>query len=133
MDEDRFDAKYRSIPKDQMDLPVTFSIDGRKLRLRELLDRDEPDFLWPEQLSERQLQDLTADRVAAQEEFLIGMLGVGEIDKDRAIAAIADPASDVGRALLDVEGRTIARVLRRASTEKGWPLPDRATRRNGHG
>jgi hypothetical protein len=98
------------IPKEQWDLPATYSADGSQmLPLRELTD---PNIaaLSLSQLTQEQRAELVARRIELQSEFKVVMIGAGMIDKKRAVAEVK-AQSDVGCILIEVEQRVLNNLM----------------------
>jgi hypothetical protein len=79
------------------------------------------------QLSPEQQAELTAARIQHQPKFQVGMVGVGVVDKERAIAEVK-ARSDVGRTLIEIENRAL-RMLIEKGRESVRPKPARKRRR----
>ena len=98
---------------EQYDLPVTFDQSGKTVTLEEMLQMGSL-ALSLSSLTPKQLVELTTLRIAAQPKFEVMMVGAGLVDKARALQEVA-AQTDVGRLLVEVEQRTIQRVLKRAT------------------
>jgi hypothetical protein len=90
-------------------LPVGFAADGREITLREVQQTHAPLPRFGE-LSPAQQMELTARRITRDPEFDTAMIGVGVIEPTRAAAEVRE-RSEIGLALIDVEGRLIDRLL----------------------
>jgi len=101
------------IPRAQWDLPVGFAADGREITLREVQKTHAPLPKFGD-LSPAQQMELTVRRIERDPEFDTAMIGVGVIDPTRAVAEVRE-RSEVGRALIDVEGRLIDRLVAEVS------------------
>jgi hypothetical protein len=105
-------AKIADILQEQYDLPVTFDVSGKVLTLKQLLQAGSC-ALSLSSLEHEKLVELTSQRIAAQPDFEIAMVGAGLVNKARALKEIA-AQTDVGRLLVEIEQRVIQRVLNRA-------------------
>ncbi|HJQ23829.1 MAG TPA: hypothetical protein VKA60_07915 [Blastocatellia bacterium] len=91
-------------------MPASFCADGMQLAsLRDVVDPQVPTLTLNE-LSPEQRADLVANRIAAQKDFRIYMLGAGIIDKERAITEVKSQ-SKIGRALMEIEQRVINHLV----------------------
>ena len=66
-----------------------------------------------EELTDAQQAELTVERIRKQKSFKIAMVGVGVVDKRRAIKELK-AGSDTGRALVEIEKRMLKRILAKA-------------------
>ena len=116
-------AKSASLPASpvvsdkQWDMPASFCADGMQLAsLRDVVDPQVPTLTLNE-LSPEQRADLVANRIAAQKDFRIFMLGAGIIDKERAITEVK-AQSKIGRALMEIEQRVINHLVDNVTKEQ---------------
>ena len=106
--------RVAGITSDQWDLPAGFCMDNERIAtLRDLVDPNVPT-KSPSELTEEQRSELVARRIEMQPKFEIGMLGVGVIDKTRAIAEVR-ARSKIGRILTEIEQRVINDLASRAT------------------
>jgi hypothetical protein len=110
-------ARIAEIPREQWDLPATYSADGdHMLPLRDLTDPNTA-ALSLSQLTPNQRAELVAKRIELQPEFEIVMIGAGIIDKNRAVAEVK-AQSDVGRILIEVEQRVLNNLMDQITIER---------------
>jgi len=100
------------IPDDQWDLPVSFNTAGELVTLREYAHPRTPVFS-PAQLSGEQRARVTAERIARKPHFEVGMLGVGILNKERAVVEVRGQ-SVAGKVLIEIEFRLIQNLMRQA-------------------
>lgn len=93
------------IPAKQWKLAAGFHVDGRLASLRDVMNPAVATVDGPA-LSSEQRVTLTVHRLQSQAKFRLGVLGVGIVDKDRAITEVRDGTS-LGLALVAVEHRAI--------------------------
>jgi hypothetical protein len=101
-------AKTR-IPKDQMDLPVTFDCAGKPLTLRQMMNGQAPAASLAELTADKKAE-LTATRIEAQPKFEIAIIGGGVVSKDRAVEEVK-AQTDIGKSLIEIEERVIRSLL----------------------
>jgi hypothetical protein len=110
-------ARIAEIPREQWDLPATYSADGdHMLPLRDLTDPNTA-ALSLSQLTPNQRAELVAKRIELQPEFEIVMIGAGIIDKNRAVAEVK-AQSEVGRILIEVEQRVLNNLMDQITIER---------------
>ncbi len=102
------------VPKEQWEMPVSITPDGRWLSLREFTDQKivtlSPESL-PEQLVPAgQEAELVEKRIAYQPDFKMAMIGIGIVDQERAMQEVREQ-TPAGLTLIDIELRTIALVI----------------------
>lgn len=97
------------IPQDQWNLPVGFTQDGKLLTLRDAASQATA-MLTFAQLDDARRAEIVARRIEMQPKFNVGMLGVGVLDRARAVAEVR-AWSGVGRILIEIEQRVIQSVL----------------------
>ena len=114
----RAEAEHPSrIPARQWKLKAGYQRDGSSmLYLRELLDAPETDASSLTDLTEEQQAELTAERIRHQRKFRISLVGIGTIDKERAIAEVR-ALSPAGRTLIEIEKRAIRMAIEDAREE----------------
>jgi hypothetical protein len=83
------------------------------LSLRDVLSRAEADTKPLKDLTDTEQADLTAERIRRQKTFEIGLIGVGVLDKERAIAEVK-ANSPAGRTLMAIEKKILEMVLEAA-------------------
>jgi hypothetical protein len=106
----------QQVPAAQWDMPAGFSPDGKMASLREVVDPQYPTRTLAE-LNENQRASLTIQRIEAQPDFHMEMLGAGTIDKNRAVEEIKT-GSKVGKALVEIEQRVINNLVERANSTR---------------
>jgi hypothetical protein len=99
-----------TIPKEQIDLPVTFNSAGEMLTLRQVLEPGHGSVLSVASLSPERRAELTVKRIEAQPEFEVAMVGGGLVDKQRAIEEVK-AQTEIGRVLTEIEQRVIQNLL----------------------
>lgn len=104
--------KKPSIDKKQWNMPVSFREDGKTVTLREFI-KGGSIALSLSSLDEDQRAELTAQRIQMQSKFELGMIGVGVVDKNQAIAEVKNKTS-VGRTLIEIETRVIQHAIEQA-------------------
>lgn len=98
------------IPDHQWNLPVTYTPDGsRMMTLGEIAEGGIAMLSQP-QMTMEQRAELVARRIEMQPEFEIGMIGVGVVGKERAIAEVK-AQSQVGRVLIEIEQRLLNKLM----------------------
>jgi hypothetical protein len=98
--------------EDHWSRPVAMAPDGQWISLREVIE-DEPARLSFIQLDPEQKSELVAERIRQRPKFDVGILGLGVLSKKRAINEV-QARTRVGRTLIEVEQRMIARLIERA-------------------
>ena len=110
-------AHPAEIPKEQWELPATYSADGdHMILLRDLTDPNVA-ALSLSQLTPSQRAELVAKRIELQPQFEVVMIGAGMIDKNRAVAEVK-AQSDVGRILIEVEQRVLNNLMDQIAQER---------------
>ena len=104
--------KVSTVPEEQWNLPVSTTPDGQQISLREFIQAETtmPSF---GQLSLDQQAELVAERIASQPQFEVAMVGPGLVNKARAVQEVRTQ-THVGRTLIEIEQRMIARMIKRA-------------------
>jgi hypothetical protein len=92
--------------------PVAMAPDGQWLSLREVVEEEPARFSFI-QLTPEQRAELVAERIRQRPKFDVGILGLGVLSKKRAINEV-QARTRVGRTLIEVEQRMIARLIERA-------------------
>src|SRR5579862_2125097 len=107
----RLSRKPHVIPPEELALPVGFSLDGKRMiSLREAWQDPSANLSFVEMTPDQRAR-LTAKRMSLQKRRPAGIMGIGWLSPKRAVAEVlAD--TEIGRALVDVEGRTVASLLR---------------------
>lgn len=101
------------IPQQQLGLPAGYTADGKKLvPLRDVISPDKAT-IELSQLSPDQQARLTAERIRRQRRFRMGMVGVGVLNKKRAIEEV-NAQSDVGQTLVEIENRALRMLIEQA-------------------
>ena len=99
--------------EDHWSLPVAMAQEGHWLSLREVVEEEPARFLFIE-LSPEQQSELVAERIKQRPEFDdVGIVGIGILDKTRAINEILGRTS-IGCTLIDIERRMIETLIERA-------------------
>lgn len=102
------------IPQEQWELPAAFLPDhSRFATLKEMVDPSVRTTSSLGELTEDQRADLVAKRIEAQPNFSVSLLGIGTIDKPRAIAEVK-ARSKIGKALIEIEQRVLNDLFKRA-------------------
>jgi len=103
-----------SIPEDQWNMPAGYKADRSGMAtLKEVADPHVHTTLSFSELTPDQRAELVAKRIEMQPKFNVSMLGIGVIDKDRALAEVR-AQSKAGRILTEIEQRLINDLLERA-------------------
>jgi hypothetical protein len=102
-------SKPRKSKKSKWDQPAGYHIDGVKIATRrEVRDPSVPTMSLSE-LTEEQRENLVVSRLLEEpEDFRIGMIGPGIINKTRAIAEIK-ARSRIGRTIMEIEQNLLLR------------------------
>lgn len=98
--------------EDHWSRPVAMAPDGQWLSLREVIEEEPARFSFV-QLTPDQQSELVAERIRQRPKFDVGILGLGVLSKKRAINEV-QARTRVGRTLIEVEQRMIARLIKRA-------------------
>ena len=114
-------ASSKSTPKssirpEQWKMPVSFTVDGRPVTLKDFVDH-EGAALSLSALNDDQRAELAAERIQQQPRFELGMIGAGVVDKASAIAEVR-AKSPVGRTLIEIETRTVQSLVDQARRER---------------
>ena len=121
----------RHIPPRQWGLPAGLHRDGRVATLREVLDPKVPT-IDGDRLTDQQRTAIASERMQQQEHFRIGVLGIGVVDKERALAEMT-AGSRLGRALIEIEHRTISLMREHAPASaptRKWPRARRRVKKS---
>ena len=81
--------------------------------LREIVSGADSDTKPLEDLNDQERVALTAERINGQRKFKIGLVGIGVLDKKRAIEEVRKQSS-AGKTLVNIEQRVIRMVLEQA-------------------
>jgi hypothetical protein len=111
---DRKTGSVRSTKSSQgwSDRPAGFHIDGEKVAtLREVRAPDVPTLSLSELKREQRVQLVLASLRAKPDDFTIGMIGPGVINKTRAIAEV-EAQSRIGRTLMEIELMLLSTLTR---------------------
>jgi hypothetical protein len=109
-------TKELPVPRDQWELPVSLNAQGELVSLKEFAEAKTAALSFG-QLSPAQQSELVAARIERQPEFELAMVGPGLVDKERAIQEVR-ARTPVGRTLIEIEQRMIARMLKRAAQQE---------------
>jgi hypothetical protein len=105
-----------AVHQKQWDLPAGYRLGGTQLAtLREMIDPQSPTLSLSE-LTPEQMAELVAQRIEAQKEFKIAMIGAGLIDKNRAVAEVR-AQTKVGKVLMEIEQQMIHNLIERAQKQ----------------
>ena len=99
----------------QWEMPVSVTPDGRWISLREFTKRRRATLSsenLAEQLAPGQQAKLVEKRLEYRPNFKVAMIGLGVVDRERAIEEIR-AQTPAGLTLIDIELRTVARVIKR--------------------
>ncbi len=106
------------VPEEQWEMPVSITPDGRWITLREFADQKMVTLSsksLPEQLAPAgQEAELVERRIAYRPDFKVAMIGIGIVDQERAMQEVRKQ-TPAGRTLINIELRTIARVIELAN------------------
>ena len=103
----------KPIPReDHWTRPVAMALNGQWLSLREVVENEPARFSFV-QLTPEQQSELVAERIRQRTEYDMGILGLGVLDKKRAINEVRD-RTPIGCTLIEVEQRMIERLIERA-------------------
>jgi hypothetical protein len=105
----------RKVPDEQWSLPVSIAPDGRFVTLQEFAEGAAAALSFG-QLSPPQQSELVAARIERQPMFELAMVGAGIVDKERAVQEVR-ARTPVGKTLIEIEQRMIARMVKRANQE----------------
>jgi hypothetical protein len=106
-----------SISRQQWKMPVSYTADGAEMAsLAQMVNPDVPTLSLPE-MTPDQRAEIVARRIAAQPKYEISMVGVGTIDKQRAIDEVK-AKSKIGQILMEIEQRVINNLVEEASKQK---------------
>lgn len=96
----------KTISEEQWKLPAGFTQDGKMASLAEVLSDPIPTFSL-ESLSAKQKKDLIIERIKKQQDYPSRyMLGIGEVNKDRAIVEV-EAGSSAGKFIQESEQMVI--------------------------
>ena len=98
--------------EDHWSRPVALAPNGQWLSLREVVEKEPARFSFI-QLTPEQQAELVAERIRQRPEYDIGILGLGVLDKKRAINEV-QARTPIGCTLIEVEQRMIERLIKRA-------------------
>jgi hypothetical protein len=104
-------SQSEGIPLEQRQLVAGFRRDGSAM-----LSVPESDAKNLSDLSEDEQASLTAERIRAQKKYSIELVGLGKLDKERAIAEVQN-RTPAGRVLMDIERRTVRMLIEAARAE----------------
>ncbi len=104
------------VPTEQWALPVSMDTEGHFVSMRDTC-AGKTAVLSFAQLSLNQQTELVARRIEQQPKFELSMIGAGVVSKERAIAEVR-AQTPVGRTLIEIEQRMMARMMKRAKQER---------------
>jgi hypothetical protein len=106
------------VPEEQWEMPVSITPDGRWISLREFSDQKivtlSPGSLPKQLVPAGQEAELVEKRIAYRADFKVAMIGIGIVDQERAMQEVRKQ-TPAGRTLINIELRTIARVIELAN------------------
>lgn len=113
--------KDRMVSAEQWDLPVSIDPNGNFISLREFTEKNiatlssgseslAEEFTLAEDLELEDQAILVEKRMAHLPDFKLAMVGIGIVDKERAIQEVRKQTS-AGLTLIEIELHTIARML----------------------
>ena len=103
----------KPIPReDHWSRPVAMALNGQWISLREVVENQPARFSLV-QLTPEQQSELVAERIQQRTEYDMGILGLGVLDKKRAINEVR-ARTPIGCTLIEVEQRLIERLIERA-------------------
>ena len=106
------------IPEEQWKMPVSITPDGRWITLQEFADQKIVTLSsgsLPERLVPAgQEAELVEERLAHRPNFKVAMIGIGIVNQERAMQEVRKQ-TPAGRTLINIELRTIARVIELAN------------------
>ena len=105
-------TKATETQEDHWSRPVAMDPDGQWLSLREVVE-EEPARLSFIQLSPEQQAELVVERIRQRPKFDVGILGIGILDRKRAINEVRTRTA-IGRTLIEIEHRMIRMLLEQA-------------------
>lgn len=110
-------ANNTSMPReDHWSRPVAMAPNGQWLSLREVVEEEPARFSFV-QLTPKQQAELVAERIRQRPQYDMGILGLGILDKKRAINEVR-ARTPIGCTLIEVEQRMIERLIKRACEKK---------------
>lgn len=116
-------SRSDGISQEQRQLVAGFRRDGSSmLSLNDLVSAPESDSKNLNDLSEDEQATLTVERIRAQKKFSIELVGLGKLDKERAIAEVRQK-TPAGRVLIDIERRTMRMLIEAARAEAQGRMP----------
>ena len=98
--------------EDHWSRPVAMAPNGQWLSLREVVEAEPARFSFI-QLTPEQQAELVAERIRQRPKYDMGILGLGILDKKRAINEVRARTA-IGCTLIEVEQRMIERLIKRA-------------------
>ncbi len=98
--------------EDHWSRPVAMAPNGQWLSLREVVEEEPARFSFI-QLTPEQQAELVAERIRQRPKYDMGILGLGILDKKRAINEVRARTA-IGCTLIEVEQRMIERLIKRA-------------------
>lgn len=101
------------IPERQWELVAGYRASGEMVTLREIAASSDADIRPLDDLNDDERAALTAERIGRQQQFKIGLVGVGVLDKQRAIEEV-QKRSAAGRTLMNIEQRMIRMMIEEA-------------------
>ena len=110
------------VPEEQWEMPVSITPDGEWLTLREFTEKKMAQKIvtlssesLPAQLAPAEQEaKLVEKRISYRPDFKMAMIGVGIMNQERAMEEVRKQ-TPAGRTLINIELRTIARVIELAS------------------
>ena len=105
------------IPEEQWEMPISITPDGHWVTLREFAEQKMVTLSsrsLAEQLAPEQQAELVKERIAHRPDFKVAMIGIGLVNQERAMQEVGEQ-TPAGRTLINIELRTIARVIELAN------------------
>lgn len=110
-------ANNTTMPReDHWSRPVAMVPNGQWLSLREVVEEEPARFSFV-QLTPEQQAELVVERIRQRPQYDMGILGLGILDKKRAINE-GQARTPIGCTLIEVEQRMIERLIKRAYEKK---------------
>ena len=102
--------------EDHWGSPVALRPNGQWISLQEVIEEDPARFSFI-QLSPEQKSELVMERINRRPHLDVGTINLGMISRQRAINEVRE-RTPLGRTLIDIEGRMIARLIELAHEGK---------------
>lgn len=96
--------------KGKLELPVSFTPEGKEVSLLKFVKDKNQAYLSLSSLNPNQKARITAERLRRKPELKLAVLGVGEIDKERAIAEV-EAQTPLGLSLIEADQYVIQKLI----------------------